>query len=217
MTVYRKLLSVQSELKAPKGQYNSFGKYAYRNAEDIKEALKPLLVKHEATLIIDINVIEMGNGWIFEEAIAKFVDIETGDSVQAKGYAREATDKKGMDVSQISGSTNSYAAKYAMNGLFLLDDTKDADSEEYHKQTNRTQKAPVKQPPKQASPKINADIAKAYKDGIQQVITLTGKNDGSIMKWFLKNLNVTMIENITLDQTAKADELLEQLLKGANK
>lgn len=212
MTVYKKLLSVQSELKAPKGQYNSFGKYAYRNAEDIKEALKPLLVKHEATLIIDINVLEMGNGWIFEEAVAKFVDVETGDLVQAKGYAREATDKKGMDVSQISGSTNSYAAKYAMNGLFLLDDTKDADSDEYHKQNDKQQsKTQVTKP---TAKKIDGALVTGYKSAIQNVIEKTGKNDGSIMRWFLEHLQVAKIEDITTDKVDTANTLIEKLQGG---
>ncbi|MEW6856421.1 recombinase [Streptococcus iniae] len=208
MTVYKKLLSVQSELKAPKSQYNSFGKYAYRNAEDIKEAVKPLLVKYEATLIIDINILEVGNGWIFEEAVAKFVDVETGESVQAKGYAREATDKKGMDVSQISGSTNSYAAKYAMNGLFLLDDTKDADSEEYHKQNNKQQAT------KPTAKKIDGALVTGYKSAIKNVIEKTGKNDGSIMRWFLEHLQVAKIEDITTDKVDTANTLIEKLQGG---
>lgn len=212
MTVYKKLLSVQTELKAPKSQYNSFGEYAYRNAEDIKEAVKPLLVKHEATLIIDINIIEMGNGWIFEEAAAKFVDVETGESVQAKGYAREATDKKGMDVSQISGSTNSYAAKYAMNGLFLLDDTKDADTEEYHKQNNKQQSK--QQATKPTAKKIDGALVTGYKSAIQNVIEKTGKNDGSIMRWFLELLQVAKIEDITTDKVDTANALIEKLQGG---
>lgn len=212
MTVYKKLLSVQTELKAPKSQYNGFGKYAYRNAEDIKEAVKPLLVKYEATLIIDINILEMGNGWIFEEAVAKFVDVETGESVQAKGYAREAIDKKGMDVSQISGSTNSYAAKYAMNGLFLLDDTKDADSEEYHKQNNKQQSK--QQSTKPTAKKIDGALVTGYKSAIQNVIEKTGKNDGSIMRWFLELLQVAKIEDITTDKVDTANTLIEKLQGG---
>lgn len=212
MTVYKKLLNVQTELKAPKSQYNGFGKYAYRNAEDIKEAVKPLLVKHEATLIIDINILEMGNGWIFEEAVAKFVDVETGESVQAKGYAREATDKKGMDVSQISGSTNSYAAKYAMNGLFLLDDTKDADSDEYHKHNNKQQSK--QQATKPTAEKIDGALVTGYKSAIQNVIEKTGKNDGSIMRWFLELLQVAKIEDITTDKVDTANALIEKLQGG---
>lgn len=212
MTVYKKLLSVQTELKAPKSQYNGFGKYAYRNAEDIKEAVKPLLVKYEATLIIDINILEMGNGWIFEEAVAKFVDVETGDSVQAKGYAREAADKKGMDVSQISGSTNSYAAKYAMNGLFLLDDTKDADYDEYHKQNNKQQSK--QQVTKPTAKKIDGALVIGYKSAIQNVIEKTGKNDGSIMRWFLEHLKVAKIEDITTDKVDTANTLIEKLQGG---
>ena len=120
-----KLLAIQSELKAPKSQYNSFGKYNYRNCEDILEAVKPLLLKHDCTLTISDEIIEIG-GRVYVKAIAL---LNTSDGNYATtAYAREASDKKGMDDSQITGATSSYARKYALNGLFLIDDNKDADN-----------------------------------------------------------------------------------------
>ena len=135
MTVYKKLIEVQMELKAPKNQRNTFGNYNYRSAEDILEALKPILWKHGADVFLSYKIIVTGNMWTYVEATATFVDIETGDSTCTTGYAREAETKKGMDPSQITGSASSYAGKYALNGLFLIDDTKDADTDEHHRQT----------------------------------------------------------------------------------
>ena len=136
MTVYKKLIKVQQELKVPKNQRNTFGNYNYRSAEDILEALKPILVKHEADVFLSYKIIVMENLWTYVEATATFVDIETGESTCTTGYAREAETKKGMDPSQITGSASSYAGKYALNGMFLIDDTKDADTDEHHRQTS---------------------------------------------------------------------------------
>jgi hypothetical protein len=131
--VYGKLLSVQKELKAPKGQYNSFGKYNYRSCEDILEGVKPLLDKHKATLFISDNL-EMIGSRFYVKAVARFVDTESGECVESSAYAREEEVKKGMDSSQVTGATSSYARKYALNGLFLIDDTKDADTDAYQEQ-----------------------------------------------------------------------------------
>lgn len=149
MGVVEKLLAVQTELKAPKGQYNSFGKYNYRSCEDILEGVKPVLAKHKADLIISDSLELIGDRY-YVKATATFVDIETEDSLVNTAYARESEKKTGMDDSQITGAASSYARKYALNGLFLIDDTKDADTDEYQNQQNRptkkTQKAkePVK-------------------------------------------------------------------------
>lgn len=126
MTVYEKLITIQSELKAPKGQYNNFGKYAYRNCEDILEALKPLLSKNKATLIISDEVVNIENRF-YVKATAKFIDIETKEEIQNTAFAREEEAKKGMDGSQVTGASSSYARKYALNGMFAIDDTKDSD------------------------------------------------------------------------------------------
>ena len=118
MTVYKKLFEVQMELKAPKNQRNNFGNYNYRSAEDILEALKPVLKNHNATVFISDKIVVKENFWTYAEATATFVDIETGESVSSNGYAREAETKKGMDPSQITGSASSYPRKYALGGLF---------------------------------------------------------------------------------------------------
>lgn len=127
MGVYAKLMAVQTELKAPKGQYNSFGKYKYRSCEDILEAVKPLLAKHKAVLTICDDLDKIGDRY-YIRATAIFTDIETGEQVSTLAYAREEESKKGMDGSQVTGTSSSYARKYALNGLFCIDDTKDSDS-----------------------------------------------------------------------------------------
>lgn len=127
MTIYNKLLAVQVELKAPKSQYNSFGKYKYRNCEDILESLKPILEKVRATVIISDEIVNIADRF-YVKATAKIVDVDTGDYVEVSAFAREDENKKGMDSSQITGSTSSYARKYALNGLFAIDDNKDADT-----------------------------------------------------------------------------------------
>jgi len=137
MNIYEKLLKVQTELKAPKGQYNSFGKYKYRSCEDILEAVKPLLEKNKLTLTLTDTIIPASETRFYVKATAKVIDIESGEAVENTAFAREDAEKKGMDGSQITGTASSYARKYALNGLFLIDDTKDADTDEYHEQNNQ--------------------------------------------------------------------------------
>jgi len=120
------LIKIQGELKAPKNQFNSFGKYKYRSCEDILEAVKPLCVKHEALLTVSDKVTLVGS-YAFVEATATFIHGDFKHEVTAS--ARHAEDKKGMDDSQITGTASSYARKYALNGLFCIDDTKDADTQ----------------------------------------------------------------------------------------
>ena len=122
-----KLLKVQAKLKAPKNQYNSFGKYKYRNCEDILEAVKPLLAEQGLTLTIsDYIVAVLETNRTYVKAVATITDGK--DTLEVCAYAREPETKKGMDDSQVTGAASSYARKYALNGLFLIDDTKDADS-----------------------------------------------------------------------------------------
>lgn len=131
VNIHSKLKGIQSSLKAPKGQTNKFGGYAYRSAEDILTAVKPLLAEWECTLVITDDVVEVG-GRIYVKATAFLADPEGEYTVQACGFAREAETRKGMDDSQITGSASSYARKYALNGLFAIDDTKDADATNDH-------------------------------------------------------------------------------------
>lgn len=131
------LLQIQSELKAPKGQYNSFGKYKYRSCEDILEAVKPLLAKTGAILTISDEIVEVG-GRVYVKATAT---LRAGEQCYTNtAYAREPAEKKGMDDSQVTGTASSYARKYCLNGLFLIDDTKDADTEENYIQTRGAEK-----------------------------------------------------------------------------
>ena len=131
MNVYEKLMTVQTKLRAPKGQYNNFGKYSYRSCEDILEALKPLLAEAGAIVNVTDEIKLIGDRY-YVEATASFIDTETGERMIAKASAREAETKKGMDDSQVTGSVSSYARKYALNGLFAIDDNKDADSTNTH-------------------------------------------------------------------------------------
>lgn len=130
-SVYMKLIEVQSKLKAPKSCYNKFGNYAYRNCEDILEALKPILLEVKAVINISDEVVLVGERY-YIKATVKFIDAETGEVVEASAMAREEENKKGMDSSQLTGSTSSYARKYALNGLFAIDDTKDSDTTNTH-------------------------------------------------------------------------------------
>ena len=130
LTFQERLIKVQSELKAPKGQFNSFGKYKYRNCEDILEAVKPLLTKYGLALMLTDSIQEVC-GVLFVNAKAKVWDNE-GTSAEVTAQAGIDPDKKGMDISQTFGSASSYARKYALNGLFLIDDTKDADATNQH-------------------------------------------------------------------------------------
>ena len=135
--VYTKLVEVQSKLKAPKSQFNKFGNYAYRNCEDILEALKPILNQVKAVVNISDEVVLIGERY-YIKATVKFIDGETGDVIEASAMAREEESKKGMDSSQLTGSTSSYARKYALNGLFAIDDTKDSDTTNTHGKDNIT-------------------------------------------------------------------------------
>lgn len=138
MNVYEKLMNIQAELKAPKNQYNDFGKYHYRSCEDILEGLKPVLAKHQAAVTISDEIVLIGDRY-YVKATATLIDVEKGDKVEVSAYAREDEQKKGMDASQLTGSTSSYARKYALNGLFAIDDTKDSDATNKH-DTGQTKK-----------------------------------------------------------------------------
>lgn len=134
MNIYEKLLKIQTELKAPKGQYNSFGKYKYRSCEDILEAVKPICEKYKAVCIVPVKTIQIGERF-YQKAVATLIDTEKPeDKIEVDSDARESETKKGMDDSQVTGATSSYARKYALNGLFCIDDTKDADTDEYKQQ-----------------------------------------------------------------------------------
>ena len=147
----KELLQIQSELKAPKGQFNAYGKYKYRSCEDILEAVKPILKKCNCTLLLSDSLIYVGERY-YIKATATLVNAE-GKSVSTEAYAREEETKKGMDASQITGASSSYARKYALNGLLCIDDNKDSDT------TNTGDNTPAA--PAKASKEDNAEVEKA--------------------------------------------------------
>lgn len=156
------LIRIQSELKAPKSQYNSFGKYSYRNAEDILEAVKPLLSKYNATMFISDEVVEVGSR-IYVKATVTLSDGK--ETITASAYAREPETRKGMDDSQITGATSSYARKYALNGLFAIDDTKDNDTNELREEREERVAYEEKQAKKSKFTDEQMSQMKKWKDG----------------------------------------------------
>ena len=167
--IYTKLGSVQQELHAPKNQNNSFGGYKYRSAEDILEAVKPVLARHELTLVVGDEVVQVGDR-IYVKATAAVID-SAGDEVHACGWAREPADKKGMDSSQITGAASSYSRKYALNGLFAIDDTRDADTNEHRRQVDS---APKSSSPPQGKSDTKADPLKAKKAEVKAAADKAG-------------------------------------------
>jgi putative erf recombinase len=144
-TLQQKLIEIQAELKAPKSQFNKFGGYNYRNCEDILEAVKPLCAKHDVVQLLSDEIVMIGERY-YVKSIAKITDGK--DEITTTAFARESFDKKGMDESQITGSASSYARKYALNGLFCIDDTKDADFMD-----NSQNKKATSTPPQTTKPK----------------------------------------------------------------
>ena len=148
LSFIKKVVAIQAELKAPKDKENKFGGYKYRTCEGILEAAKPLLTKYELLLVVSDEIVEIA-GRVYVKATATLID-SSGETVNSVAYAREPESKKGMDDSQLTGSTSSYARKYALNGLLAIDDNKDADTNEVanlaasaEKSAARTKKAPA--------------------------------------------------------------------------
>jgi hypothetical protein len=183
-----KLIKVQNELKAPKNQYNNFGKYKYRNCEDILEAVKPLLLKYNLILYISDEVMEAGDV-LYIEATAMIEDSDSpGNAFTSKAQAGIDVNRKGMDIAQSFGSSASYARKYALNGLFLIDDTKDADSSNTHSKTTPARKATpmerkVSKTPVKTSP-VKEKQKLSHKDGenFHKAIEWVESDKGSIEK-----------------------------------
>jgi hypothetical protein len=148
------LIKIQSELKANKSQYNSFGKYYYRSCEDILEALKPLLTKYNATMYITDEVVEVG-GRVYVKATTTISDGK--ESISVSTYAREPETRKGMDEAQVTGATSSYARKYCLNGLFAIDDSKDADTDENRNESEARSNASGSDTPKVQRPNYSAE------------------------------------------------------------
>ena len=202
MNIYEKLLNIQVELKAPKGQYNSFGKYKYRSCEDILESVKPICKKYNCTLVLSDTLENIGERY-YIKATALLIDTESEDdldshSISNTAYAREELEKKGMDGSQITGTASSYARKYALNGLFNIDDTKDADTDEFKTITESSKN--------EFQATINSTVEKSIKEEIKKAQI---SNERVIE--VLKKHNISKLNEL------KVDELMDfrnELFKG---
>lgn len=196
MTIYQKLAEIQSTMKAPKNLYNKFGKYNYRNAEGILEAFKPYGAKHKVMLLVTDEIRMVGDRF-YVRAEAKLIDLESETSISAFGFAREAESKAGMDEAQITGSASSYARKYALNGLLLLDDTKDPDTDEYHEQTHQKQMKPVR---KDQSPRIAGEGLKMFTNDLMKA--------GASIEAICKKYKVNSLSEMTVDQAEECIALV---------
>lgn len=205
-TIYQKLIEVQEELKAPKGQYNSFGKYYFRSTEDIVEALKPLLIKR-GLLLLMYDEIELIGSRIYVVSTADLTDGATNIKVSAR--ARESETKKGMDDSQITGTASSYARKYALNGMFLIDDSKDADTPEYSGQMNIQQQS---KQPKQLG--ITLD---AVKTALNDLVKKTNGDYTKISAYLLKQVGADNFNALSSQQLFEANDYIKQLSDKADK
>lgn len=183
MKLHEKLLAIQTKLKAPKGQYNKFGNFNYRSAEDILEAVKPLNAEQGVLLTITDEIKEIG-GRVYVVATATVSD--GTDTLQVSAFAREPENKKGMDESQITGATSSYARKYALNGLYAIDDNKDADTDE-HKQ--QQENAPKKQ---------QAQKQQAQKQQQQQEQGFTEKELHELVEKYVRNIEALGVDRAKL-------------------
>ena len=201
----KELINIQSELKAPKNQYNSFGKYPYRNAEDILEAVKPLLKKNNCHLTITDEIILIGDRYY----VRATAEITNGtDKVTASAMAREEESKKGMDSAQLTGATSSYARKYALNGLFCIDDTKDSD---YNNQGDKSDKAEKTEAPKQVSIPAPKEVKQApnvppIPEEVLKEIAEAQTND-DINKLWKKYVNLRVNPDFKPKLTARNDEI----------
>lgn len=202
MSLNEKLMHIQTELHAPKNLYNSFGKYNYRNAEGIQEALKPLLKKYEVSVVLADEIVEVG-GRVYVKASAIIVDCKTNEQAAVCAYAREADTKKGMDDAQVTGATSSYARKYALNGLFLLDDTKDVDTDEYQSSKKAAEK---KQTTKESNNNAPEEPVKSNRVILREFIHEHGINGNAVVQ--VCGLNQNSTEQDYADALAYAKTLI---------
>lgn len=190
MNIYETLSKIQMELKAPKGQFNSFGKYKYRSCEDIIEAVKPIANKYNSLVILSDELVNIGDRY-YIKATVTLSDIEEEKSISVSAYAREEESKRGMDGSQITGTASSYARKYALNGLFAIDDTKDSDA------TNTGEEAPKKKEVPDKAVKAQVSL----KSIMEKALEIHGEEVGKdIIKNYLTKYKYEKTSNIPKDK-----------------
>lgn len=214
MTIFEKLSAVQTELKAPKGQYNSYGKFKYRSCEDILEAVKPLCAANKAIVMLSDKVEQIGDRF-YIKAFVTFRDLESDAEIVSTAYAREDESKKGMDGSQVTGATSSYARKYALNGLFCIDDTKDADTDEMQRQTTQRRQQEINNPTAADVERIAAETAAQLStpkmiDNQQAArIQALAKEKGIVGAEILKRYKVDSLNKLTASQAESCIKSLE--------
>lgn len=194
MNIYEKLSTVQSKLKVSKENFNAFGKYKYRSCEDILEGVKPLLKEVKAIVTLTDSIELIGDRY-YLKATATIIDSENEGKVEVSAYAREDLEKKGMDLAQVTGSVSSYARKYALNGLFCIDDTKDSDATNKHGKEDPDEKQ-----------MLNEKISLVKAKTLEALIKDKGKDLNAILKYY----KVPKINELTAEQAA---QLQERLLK----
>ena len=210
VTIYKKLLNIQKELNVPKGQYNEFGGYSYRNAEDILNAIKPLLWENECTAFFRKDVIERVGDRYYLVARFDFVDISTGEKITVEARAREEEKKKGMDASQITGAASSYARKYALNGIFLIDDAKDADTNEYQKQQKQGANT------KQQKQYINDNQLQQIYNGINQLAQMTNQNPDIVASGILVRYSINDFRAVPTEHFNEVVNYIKSLMPQQN-
>jgi hypothetical protein len=205
--ILKKLVTIQSKLKAPKGQYNSFGKYNYRSCEDILENARPLANENSCVIVLNDDIKEVA-GRYYVEATATLFDADSGEEISAKAMAREPENKKGNDESQITGASSSYARKYALSALFALDDTKDADTMD----NRETVKKQLSKPATDEKHKLLTNVFNKMKS-----LKATNADIIHIME---DKFNKTSSKDLTLDEVKDLEKnlagYLSEYLKGVN-
>ena len=194
--ILKKLQNIQQELSVPKNQRNTFGNYNFRNCEDIMEASKPICKKNNCLLTCSDEIVELDSRY-YVKATAKLYDVDSTESIECYGFAREEETKKGMDASQVTGASSSYARKYALNGLLQLDDNKDADTNEYKRAQQETTKT---------GNKITSMITTTQ---IKQLQTILGKKEG-LKETVYKQMGISSSKELTYE---KAKALIDDLNK----
>ncbi len=208
ISVHEKLMFVQQNLKAPKSQYNKFGNFHYRSCEDIQEAVKPILAQVKAVLTVEDDLLQIGDRY-YLKAVAKFTDTESGETISNSAYAREADQKAGMDAAQITGSCSSYARKYALNGLFCIDDAKDPDAAPQDQ--GNQQRKPAGKKPAAGSNHKGGDPGKyltpAHINTIRQQIERTGAMERAVCYQY----RIARLEDMTIEQYKSAMKIFENM------
>ena len=204
MNIYEKINKIQVELKAPKTQRNNFGNYNFRNCEDILEALKPLLLREKIIIQLSDDLVQIGDRF-YIKATATLIDVESGEKHSTTAFAREELSKKGMDGSQITGASSSYARKYALNGLLAIDDTKDSDTTNTHNNNE----------PKNQKKQVSAEEKR--KNGEDIIARNTTKYNEMINSFFEihKAKTLSDLSNEEVSNLAHKIYELEKLEKGA--